>query len=135
MSAYAGSSLVVQWLSSSGTATLTGDFRTFSYTPAVDLYEQSAGADAAKTYLPGIKSGNCSFGAVMQASGTTLTNALVEGTEGTIYVGPEGTVAGKQKLTIPAIAGGVTYNIPYNNVVEVSVSWTQNGSRTDGVWA
>ena len=134
MAAYAGSALYVSWVYSGGTVALTGDFRQFTYTPSVDLYEATAGADAAKTYLPGVKDGQATFTAVMQAAGTAISNALLEGTEGTLTVAPEGTASGKQKMTLPAIALGATYSIPYNDVVELSANFQQNGVRTDTVF-
>jgi hypothetical protein len=134
MSAYSGSALVVQWVYSGGTVALNGDFRTFSYSPSVELIDQTAGSDAYRTRLTSIKDGNASINAIMQASGTAISNALSEGTEGTLNVGPEGTVAGKQKMIIPAIAMGASFSISYNDVVELSCDFTQNGARTDTSW-
>jgi hypothetical protein len=134
MAAYAGSSLYVEWINSSGTTALTGDFRQFSITPSVDLYDQTAGSDAYKTRIVGVKDGAMSFSAVMQAGGTALTNVLASGTEGTLIVAPEGTATGKQKITLPAISMGVKYTIPYNNVVDLAVDFTQNGTRSDTVY-
>ena len=134
MAAYAGSSLSVQWIHSGGTVTLEGDFRQFSITPSVDLYDQTAGSDAYKTRIVGVKDSQASFSAVMQSGGTALTNALASGTDGTLIAGPEGTASGKQKITLPAIAMGVKYTIPYNNVVEMTCDWQGNGTRQDGVY-
>lgn len=134
MPAYVGKDLVVQWATTGGTTTVTGDFRSFSYTPSVDLVDQTAGPDTQKTYLPNLKDGQCSLAAVMQASGTALSVALAEGTQGTLFVGPEGTASTKQKLTIPAISMGAKFNIPYADIVELSCDFQQNGARTDGAW-
>lgn len=132
MPAYRGSSLNVSWVYSGGTVDLSGDFRTFTYTPSVDMVDQTAGADTQKTYLAGLKDGQASLTAVMQAGGTATSNALVEGTSGTLTVGPEGTATAKQKIVIPAIAMGARFNIPYADVVELSCDFQQNGARTDG---
>jgi hypothetical protein len=133
MAAYSGSALQVVWNYSGGSLIMEADFRTFTYTPAVDLYEQSAGADVAKSYLSGIKSGQASFSGVEQAgSFATFGSLCGEGVVGTIVYKPEGTAAGKLHGTIPAICMGYSYNQQYNNVVEVSVNWTQNGARTEG---
>lgn len=134
MSAYSGSALAVRWAYSGGTVSLDGDFRTFSYSPSVELIDQTAGSDANRTRLVSIKDGNASLSAIMQVSGTAITNALVEGTQGTLNVGPEGTATGKQKLSFPAIAMGASYSISYNDVVELSCDFTQNGARVDGIW-
>lgn len=135
MTAYAGSALYVQWIYSGGTITLHGDFRNFNYTPTVELYEESAGADPAKLYLAGIKDGQPSMTLVSQAgSVATWGTALKEGTSGTIIAATEGTVAGKPKWTIPAISLGMGVTQPYNNIVDLAISWQQNGERVDGVY-
>ena len=105
MTAYrGGANMYVQWASDAGTVTLQGDYKTFSYTPAIDLYDQSGGSDTNRTYVNGIKDGNASIMVNMQAAGTTITNALAEGASGTLTVGPEGTATGQQKIVLPAIA-------------------------------
>jgi hypothetical protein len=136
MAAYAGKDLSIVWTAASGgTITMQADFKTLNYTPSVDLYETTAGADAAKTYLAGLKSGQVAFNGVDQSgSMVTWSTALLEGQEGTLVIGPEGTVAGKRKLTIPAICMGANMTWPYNNICELAVNWTQNGVRTDGVF-
>ena len=97
MPTYAGSALVMQWITSSGTVLLNGDFRTFSTSPSVDLYEATAGADTHKSYLPGVKDQTIQVGLVQQEGGTVLMLALREGTQGTLVVGPEGTAVTKLK--------------------------------------
>lgn len=135
MPAYNGKNLDVKWIHSGGTATLTGDYRTFSYEPSVDLLDQSAGADVAKTYVTDLKDGKMSFTGLMQdgasAGGTVMTTVLAEGASGTLIWSPEGTAVGKPKYTAPAICQGVNIQISYNGLTEISVSWQQNGARTE----
>ena len=134
MSEYTGKDLAIQWVYSGGTVTMSSDYRTAAYTPSVDLVDASAGNDANKTYLVALKDGKFSLTYLDQAGGTATMAACAEGTGGTLFIGPEGTVAGKPKQTIPAIAMGAQRNYPYNEVVEISVEFQQNGARTDGVW-
>lgn len=134
MAAYSGSALHVQWVHSGGTVSLQGDFRSFAYNPSIELIDYTAGADKARLRLTGVKDGNASYSAVFQSDGTALSNALAEGTGGTLHIGPEGTAAGKQKLTLPAIAMGANFSIPYNDIVELTCDFTQNGERTDTIW-
>ena len=134
MPSYSGSALYAEWVYSGGTVILSGDFRKIDYTPSIDLLDETAGADPAKKRIVGVKDGQANMSMVRQAGGTALENALVEGTEGTLIWGPEGTTTGKGKKTLPAISGGVKSTQPYNNVVEISIAFTQNGSRTDGVY-
>ncbi len=130
MAEFTGASLVVQWIHPAGTAVLTGDHRTASITPAVGLAESTAGSDASKTYLPTTKSWGASWSGVMQSDGTAIEDALIEGTQGTLIVGPEGTAAGNRKYTGAAIAMGPKPSWPYENVCEMSVEWTGNGALT-----
>jgi len=136
MAEYSGTALQVVWNYSSGSINMHTDFRTFTYTPTVDLYEKTAGADAAKTYLAGVKSGQLSFSGVDQSgSFGSFGTFLTEGVVGTVVYKPNGTAAGEYHGTIPAIVMGVSYTNPYAGVTEISVSWTQNGARTEGTLA
>ena len=127
---YAGSALYLTWIHPSGTAVLSGDFRTFSVTPSVDYYEQSAGADPDKTYLPGIRDRTLAVSYVDQTGGTVTLDALREGVRGTLVVSPEGTATGSRRETYPAISGGASRNQPYNNIVEISITFQGNGTVT-----
>lgn len=134
MTAYSGSALVMSWIHAGGTVAIEGDFRSATYEPSIDLYDATAGADANKSYIAGVKDGRVSISCVMQSKGTALTNALKEGTAGTLIIGPEGTAATNPKYTIPGIAMGARFNFPYNDVVEFTCDIQQNGVRTDGVY-
>ena len=134
MAEYAGSALYMQWVTTSGTVTYHGDFRTFSTSPSVDLYETSAGADTHKGYLPGIKDQTLQVGSVAQSDGTVILTQSREGMQGTLFVGPEGTATGKIKETYPAICMGAQRTQPYNNVVEYAISFQQNGAPTYAAW-
>jgi hypothetical protein len=134
MPSYAGSALFMHWINPAGTVVLSGAFRSFSTSPGVDLYEASAGADTHKTYLPGIKDQTIQVTLVQQAGGSVLLTALREGVQGTLVVGPEGTVATKVKETYPAISMGPTLSQPYNNVPELSVTFQQNGAPAYAGW-
>lgn len=131
MTDYTGKDLVVQWIYSGGTIALTSDYRTAAYTPSVDLVEASAGNDTHKTYLVALKDGKFSLTYLDQTGGTAIMTACAEGTSGTLKIYPEGTAGGKPSQTIPAIAMGAQRNYPYNDVVEISVEWQQNGARVD----
>jgi hypothetical protein len=137
MPSYKGSNLLIQWIHSGGTLSMNPDFREVDYTPSVDLYEDTAGADAAKGYVAGVKDGKVDFKGVDQSNQmapATWGTALVEGNGGTVIISPEGTVAGHPKFTIPAISLGAVLKWPYNNICEIAVSFQQNGVRTDGVY-
>lgn len=134
MPEFSGKDLVFQWIYSGGTVTLTGDQRSVSLTPGVKLVDTTAGSDADETFLATLKSGAVAFAGVLQTGGTALEDALVEGTFGTLIVGPEGTAAGKRKYTIPAFSLGAKMNWPYSDVCEVTCDWTKSGAMTRGVY-
>ena len=133
---YSGSALDVKWIHSGGTATISGNQRTLSYTPSIDFIDQSSGADSSKKYLNGLKDGQATLEALVQAGtnsgGTAAFSTLTEGAVGTLVWSPEGTAATKPKYTIPAKSGGVGFTYPYSDVTVASVSFQQNGDRTEG---
>jgi len=131
---YTGKNLYVQWVGANGTVTLGGDFRTFSIKPTIGLAKGTAGSDTDETYLATVKDAQMSWAGVAQEGGTVLEDALVEGTEGTLTVGPEGTATGKRKWTVPAIALGASFNIPYADIVEVACDFQKSGAMVRGVW-
>ena len=134
--AFAGSSLVAQWVQAAATTVITGDHKTFTYTPSINFIDKTAGADGQKSYIPGVKDGTWTFNAVLQAGtdsgGTSTFSALDEGNIGTLVVMPEGTATGKTKYSYPSLSQGAALSIPYDNVVEVTVNGQQNGARVLG---
>lgn len=136
MASYVGSALDVRWIQAAATTVLTGDYRTFTYTPSIDLLDESAGADTTHLYIPDLKDGSCAFTSLLQgtsaAGGTIMTATLTEGNVGTLKISPEGTAAGRTLITIPAISQGCTLNWQYNALTEVNVGWQQNGLRVEG---
>lgn len=135
MATYSGSALVVNWIQAAATTTLTGDHRSLSYTPSVNLYDATAGADANKNYIVGTKDGNATFNAVMQAGtgsgGTATYSTLTEGNIGTLEWMPNGTASPTPNIKIPAISQGVGFSFPYDNVVEITATFQQNGARVE----
>lgn len=134
MTEYVGKNLYAQWVGSVSTVTLEGDFRTFSLKPSIALVKATAGADADEVYLATVKDAQMSWAGVAQTGGTVLEDALAEGVEGTLIIGPEGTVTGKRKWTIPAISLGAQFNIPYADVVEITCDFQKSGAMVRGVW-
>lgn len=133
MASYVGSSLIVKWAWASGTLQMDVDYRSFNYTPSINLFDQTAGADANASYLVGFANGQANCSGLLQAgSMPAYASALKEGNTGTIIYYPEGTANGNYRGTVPAISQGLAQNYAYNNLVEFSSSWQQNGVRTEG---
>jgi hypothetical protein len=138
MAEFYGSSASIQWVYTSGTAQLSGNYRKVDYKPSVDLIDVTAGSDAAKLYISAQKDGQLTVSGLVDTGGTVGniagTAALVEGTGGTLILGPEGTAAGKPKQTFPAIAMGIQLGVSYNAATEFTITFQQNGARTDGTF-
>lgn len=131
MAEYSGANAIGTWVTSTGTTTLTGNQRSVDYTPSIDLFEATAGADANKTYVTGPKDGQLSMTLLAQTGGTALISEFTEGKVGTITNLALGTVTAEPTMTFGAICQGVTRSAPYADVVTLNVSWQQNGARTD----
>ncbi len=135
MAEYSGSALYLEWIYSGGTVNLTADSRTFSSSVTIELYDSTAGSDAYKTFVTGMRDSVISTTLVTQSDGTVLLDALFAGTSGTVRVSPEGTASGKRRELYPAISQGVVRDEPYNNVVTYQISWQGNGAPTlTGAW-
>lgn len=133
MPEYTGKDLYVAWIHSGGTLNLSGNYRTLADTPSVDLVDISAGPDTDRTYLATLRDGQIAL-TYLHDGGTPDLLPLREGTGGTLVFGPEGSATGKPKRTVPAISLGASFNIVYNNAVEVSVTWQRNGTVVYGTF-
>jgi hypothetical protein len=130
---FVGSALVASWTTASGTTSLQTDFRNVVFTPSLELVDATAGADTYRQSLPSFAGAGFSFSGIFPSTGTTLMAQLKEGMIGTIVYHPAGSAVSTPKVTIPAISLGAVYNQPYNDIVEVSCSFTvYNGAVTYG---
>lgn len=132
MPEFTGSAVVASWVYAGGTATLSGDHRTFSLTPSIDFADATAGSDARRKRLATIADVSVSYAGLAQEGGTALEDALAEGTHGTLILQPEGTAAGKRKYTVGAFSQGAKFNYPYSDVVEITCDWVGDGNYTRG---
>lgn len=131
MAEFTGKDLVVSWIYSGGTVTLTADYHTFAYTPSIEKFNTRAGNESANTYLTGASDFTATYDGLAQAGGTATEDALKMGTYGTIIVQPEGTAAGKRKYTFPAFCDkDPLTSFAYNDLVHLQASWQGNGAYT-----
>jgi hypothetical protein len=130
MPEYSGSAIVMNWIYSGGTVTLTGDQRSVNISPSIDFIDTTAGADPRRKRLASIADVTVSWSALMQTGGTAIEDALAEGAAGTLIVQPEGTAAGKRKYTIGAFSQGAKLNFPYSDAVEITCDWMGDGNYT-----
>lgn len=133
--AFAGTAVVVQWIYSGGTVTLSGDTRSCTITPSVSNYDSTSSGDSRMRRLPGRGDATVAWEGVANQGGTALLAALAAGTTGTVIVGPQGTATGSPRTTVSGICMGATQNIPYADVVTLSVSWEGDGTTfTQGAY-
>lgn len=134
MTAFAGSTLYMEWVHPGGTIVLSGDFRQLTINRTLEIIDATAGADTYKEKLPSFGDTEVSWSSVMQQSGTALISALAQKTLGTVVVGYEGTATGKPKFTVAAYSNGPSFNQPYNDVVEFSCSWISTAAPSETTW-
>ena len=135
MAEYAGSAMSLDWIYSGGTVSLEGDFRTFNWSPSLNWIDATAGQDTYEVLLPSYGTGadiTCTL--VAQSDGTALLTSLDRQTAGTLIFGPEGTVSGKVKYTIPATSAGPQWSTPFNDVTEITANWRQTAVETRTTW-
>ena len=134
MAEFTGQNMVIQWINSGGTTTLSGDYRKIDLPFAKDLVESTAGSDAGRTDIATLWNYTVAYGGVMQTGGTAVEDALLPGTSGTLIVGPEGTATGKRKYTIPCMSLGATFAVQYDQVVEMACNFKSQGAPTLAVY-
>lgn len=134
MAEFTGTNLVVSWIWSGGTVSLSGDYRTVSWTPTVAYADITAGSDSYVGRLATLKDSTASVTLVDSSAGTSTYASLNAGVAGTLIIGPEGTATGKRKITMPAFCDGANPTYTYNDTTTISVSFTGNGAYTDGAY-
>jgi len=123
-----GPTMVLNWLTGSGTITLAADYRTCTWSPIIAYVDASAGSDTQVARLTALKDATASVTLVMQTAGTIIGTALAAGVVGTLVIQPEGTAVGKRKITFPAYADGASLDFPYADVAVISCGFTGAGS-------
>lgn len=132
MAEYSGSAVYLQWVHSNntGTVTISGDYRSFSFPPEREMLDSTAGSDGGRTYTPSVWNYQMSITAVVQSADVTTDAAFKSGVSGTLTFGPEGTASSKRKWTIPAISKGAHWNPQYDQLVELTIPLQSNGEPT-----
>lgn len=131
MARYAGTALYVKF----GSTVLTGDHKAFKTSEKADQIDATGGADTYKTWLAGVRDGDCSMNLMGTTGGTAIYNAVAPGVSGTLEWAPEGTAAGKQKWTCStAVVVSRDADYPYDGVVSYDVGWKLNATVTGGTY-
>jgi hypothetical protein len=130
MAQYTGSGLIVTF---KGTEVSTR-FRSLNTKEEIDLVDQSAGSDTAKTYLTALEDGDAKLEVVDVRDGTAPTalwNLCDKGAEGTLQWQPEGTATGKPKHYVNAIVKSREKEHPYDDIVKATITFQFSGALTD----
>ena len=106
-----------------GSTVLDTDYRSFSAGEEMNLVDESAGSDTARSYLTTLKDGTASATIVIQAGDTGTWAALTPGTSGTLEWGQEGTAATKPKHTVTAIVSSREMSMEYAYLVVADIEW------------
>jgi len=113
---------------------ISGEYRKFDPGEGIGTVDQSAGADAAETYLTTLTTGDATYVAVLQEDGSVVYTALAPGGEGTLEWAEEGTADGKMRHWVNAIVTGRKQPIPYKEMIELSVTFLFSGTVTNTVY-
>lgn len=132
----AGEGLVVEWITAAGTLLLTDDYTALKVKRSIDLIDVTAGNEADKSYIAGIKDGDAQLDYFAQSTGGTLIeNNLVEGTAGTLRYSPRGTASGKPRRGFYAIVKEFSDDLKYDEAATNSVTFQKSGPVLYGATA
>lgn len=113
-------------------ANAIAEIRSYSLTESADTIEDTTMGDAARTYLPSLKSFSGSVDVFWDETDTTGQGALTAGASVTLNVYPEGATTGDTYYTGTAIVTGITVNGSFDGMVEASISVQGTGALTKG---
>ena len=118
------------YLAFNGTV-LDTDYRSFAPNEEIGIVDQSAGSDAARTYLTTLEDGTATATIVIQSDDTTTWGAVDKGAEGTLEWGEEGTTAGNMRHYVNAIVTGRNRSMSFDDLVVGDLSFQFSGEVVD----
>jgi len=117
-----------------GGTPISGEQTDFTDNEEGGLAEATAGADTDATYVGTYKTGSATMVTLAVVGTTTIYDACVPLTAGTLIYGPEGTVAGKPKYTVDAIVTSRSRSLPFAGIAVYTIGFTFNSAKTDGTY-
>lgn len=128
MPAFRGKDVVVEFNSQD----ISGDGRSVTFEGSADALDTTAYGDAERTYVPGLTDGQGSFEALdVTGAWATYWTEIAPGTSATMSVYPEGNASTKRRLSFTAIITGRTLNMPYDDLVTISMQYQISGAITE----
>lgn len=98
MATYKGLSGVFKAITDNGTPATMGEVKSFSVEASADVIEDTALGDTSKTFAAGLKTYTVSLEAHYDSADAPQAD-VIEGEQCDLELHPEGTAAGRQKLT------------------------------------
>jgi hypothetical protein len=136
MARFSGRDLVTIWAYSGGSVSLDDDFRNLTISEEVNDADSTAGNDTYAGHLPTFTDASADYEMLgTTGSGTAHWTAIAPRTEGTVYWYPEGTASGKPKHYAPAYIQARERTYPYDDVVQVNLTFQFSSTPTDSVVA
>lgn len=137
MAEFYGSSVIVQWVGTGGTIDLSADQRAVTYSPSIQMDDNSTGSATVKSYLTRQTDFTVTYKGLYQTGtagiGSATEDALAAGQPGTIYLYPLGSAATpNRKYTFPVISQGIQQSFAYTTLTELNCSFQGNGTPTLG---
>lgn len=131
-----GAGLVARWITAAGTYTVQDDYTKLDVDQSIDLIDVTAGNEADKTFITGIKDGTAKLDFIAQGTaGTAAELQMVPGTIGTFEYSPVGTAVGRPKRGWVAYVKSYGESLPQAGRAEVSVEFQKTGPALyTGAW-
>jgi len=111
-------------------ANAIAEIRSYTLEESADTLEDTTMGDTARTYKPSLTTYTGSIDVLWDETDTTGQGALTIGSEITLNMYPEGSVAGDTYMTGAAIVTGRSITASYDGMVEMSISVQGNGALT-----
>lgn len=106
------------------------EIRSYSLEVTADTLEDTSMGDSSRTYKPSLKSFTGTVDVFWDETDTTGQGALVNGTEITLTVYPEGDASGDTYYSGSAIVTGISVTASFDGMVESSISVQGTGDLT-----
>jgi len=134
---YSGKDWFGSWVTATGTTTLNGDQRVFTWNRNAQYVDNTAGADAATSQKKLRVSPTASLTIAAHSDGTAEWDVqFISGLEGTlIWSTGEGTADGKGKYTCAGQMLDSSTAEDYANMTEWTINWELWAEPSVGVWA
>jgi len=125
---YVGKDLVVHFIYSGGTVTLSGDQTAMNVNMVTGSADVSAGNDVYRQRIPTLTDNNADMTSFsIGANGTATWGVLSNGTQGTLVYYPQGTASGLPKGGFPAFIANKNHAYPFEGGVTLNVTFMGQG--------